>query len=87
METAHINSYRYKSHYYYSVAARKVGAQKAFAQYPDIKVVGVGTFTSPEKAYEVATSMLTANPNLKGLFRNGRFSSPKISRRRWWGEL
>jgi ribose transport system substrate-binding protein len=54
--------------YYYSVAARKVGAQKAFAQYPDIKVVGVGTFTSPEKAYEVATSMLTANPNLKGLF-------------------
>jgi ribose transport system substrate-binding protein len=30
--------------------------------------VGVGTFTSPEKAYEVATSMLTANPNLKGLF-------------------
>jgi ribose transport system substrate-binding protein len=54
--------------YYYSVAARKVGALKAFAQYPDIKVVGVGTFTSPEKAYEVATSMLTANPNLKGLF-------------------
>jgi ribose transport system substrate-binding protein len=55
-------------YYYYSVAARKVGALKAFAQYPDIKVVGVGTFTSPEKAYEVATSMLTANPNLKGLF-------------------
>jgi ribose transport system substrate-binding protein len=54
--------------YYYSVAARKVGALKAFAQYPDIKVVGVGTFTSPEKAYEVATSMLTANPDLKGLF-------------------
>ena len=54
--------------FYYSVAARKVGALKAFAQYPDIKVVGVGTFTSPEKAYEVATSMLTANPNLKGLF-------------------
>lgn len=54
--------------YYYSVAARKVGAQKAFDQYPGIKVVGVGTFTAPEKAYEVATSMLTANPDLKGLF-------------------
>ena len=26
--------------YYYSVAARKVGALKAFAQYPDIKVGG-----------------------------------------------
>ncbi|NKL38726.1 substrate-binding domain-containing protein [Rhizobium leguminosarum bv. viciae] len=54
--------------YYYSVAARKVGAQKAFAQYPDIKVDAVGTFTSPEKAYEVATSMLTANPDMKGIF-------------------
>lgn len=54
--------------YYYSVAARKVGAQKAFAQYPGIKVDAVGTFTSPEKAYEVATSMLTANPDMKGIF-------------------
>ncbi|MBY3307981.1 substrate-binding domain-containing protein [Rhizobium laguerreae] len=54
--------------YYYSVAARKVGAQKAFAQYPDIKVDAIGTFTSPEKAYEVATSMLTANPDMKGIF-------------------
>lgn len=54
--------------YYYSVAARKLGAQKAFAQYPDIKVDAVGTFTSPEKAYEVATSMLTANPEMKGIF-------------------
>ena len=37
---------------------------------PNIRTsrLGVGTFTSPEKAYEVATSMLTANPNLKGLF-------------------
>lgn len=54
--------------YYYSVAARKVGALKAFAEYPDIKVVDVGTFTSPEKAYGVATAMLTAHPDLKGIF-------------------
>ena len=54
--------------YYYSVAARKVGAMKAFEKYPDIKVVGVGTFAAPEKAYEVATSMMTANPDLKGFF-------------------
>ena len=54
--------------YYYSVAARKVGAMKAFEKYPGIKMVGVGTIPSPEKAYEVATSMLTANPDLKGFF-------------------
>ncbi|MDQ0393261.1 substrate-binding domain-containing protein [Labrys monachus] len=54
--------------YYYSVAARKVGALKAFAEHPDIKVDDVGTFTAPEKAYEVATAMLTAHPDLKGIF-------------------
>jgi ribose transport system substrate-binding protein len=54
--------------YYYSVAARKVGALKAFAEHPDIKVGDVGTFTSPEKAYEVATAMLTAHPDMKGIF-------------------
>ncbi len=54
--------------YYYSVAARKVGAQKAFAEAPGVKVVGVGTFDAPEKAYGVATAMMTANPNLKGVF-------------------
>ncbi|MEX6508662.1 substrate-binding domain-containing protein [Jiella sp. M17.18] len=54
--------------YYYSVAARKVGAEKAFKEHPDIKLVDVGTFTAPEKAYSVATAMLTAHPNLKGIF-------------------
>jgi ribose transport system substrate-binding protein len=54
--------------YYYSVAVRKVGALKAFAEYPGIKVVGVGTFADPQAAYGVATSMMTAHPNLKGIF-------------------
>lgn len=54
--------------YYYSVAARKVGALKAFKEYPDIKVADIGTFTSPEKAYGVATAMLTAHPDMKGVF-------------------
>src|SRR6202000_1515329 len=54
--------------YYYSVAARKVGALKAFAEHADIKVDDVGTFTAPEKAYEVATAMLTAHPDMKGIF-------------------
>ncbi|MDR3494521.1 MAG: substrate-binding domain-containing protein [Ancalomicrobiaceae bacterium] len=54
--------------YYYSVAARKVGALKAFAEAPDVKVVQVSTFDAPEKAYGVASAMLTAHPNLKGVF-------------------
>jgi ribose transport system substrate-binding protein len=54
--------------YYYSVAARKVGALKAFKEYPDITVADIGTFTSPEKAYNVATAMLTAHPDMKGIF-------------------
>lgn len=54
--------------YYYSVAARKVGALKAFGEHPDVKVADVGTFTAPEKAYEVATAMLTAHPDMKGIF-------------------
>lgn len=54
--------------YYYSVAARKVGALKAFAEAPDIKVAAVSTFDAPEKAYGVATAMLTAHPDLKGVF-------------------
>jgi len=54
--------------YYYSVAARKAGALKAFAEHPGIDVAEVGTFDSPEKAYGVATAMMTANPDLKGVF-------------------
>ena len=54
--------------YYWSVAARKAGALAAFKAYPDIKVADVGTFTAPEKAYNVATAMLTAHPDMKGIF-------------------
>ncbi|MDP3960197.1 MAG: substrate-binding domain-containing protein [Pseudorhodobacter sp.] len=54
--------------YYYSVAARKAGALKAFAEHPGIEVVEVGTFDSPEKAYGVATAMMTAHPEMKGAF-------------------
>ena len=54
--------------YYYSVAVRKVGAKQAFAEYPGIKLVDIGTITAPPKAYGVATAMLTAHPNLKGIF-------------------
>lgn len=54
--------------YYYSVAARKVGLLKALKEYPDIQLVDIGTISSPEKAYGVATAMMTAHPDLKGFF-------------------
>lgn len=54
--------------YYYSVAVRKTGALEAFKESPGIKLVDVGTISSPEKAYQVATAMLTAHPDLKGIF-------------------
>lgn len=54
--------------YYYSVAARKAGALKAFAEHPGIEVAEVGTFDAPEKAYGVATAMMTAHPDMKGVF-------------------
>ena len=54
--------------YYWSVAVRKTGALEAFKRFPGIKVDAVGTFTTPERAYSVATAMLTAHPNMKGIF-------------------
>lgn len=54
--------------YYYSVAARKVGILKALESLPDVKLVQTSTFATPEKAYGVATAMMTAHPNLKGIF-------------------
>lgn len=54
--------------YYYSVAARKVGMMRALKEYPGIKLVETGTIASPEKAYGVATAMMTAHPDLKGIF-------------------
>ena len=37
--------------YYYSVAVRKVGALRAFKEYPGIKLDDIGTIQSPDKAY------------------------------------
>ncbi len=54
--------------YYYSVAVRKTGALAAFKESPGIKLDEIGTIQSPEKAYQVATAMLTAHPDLKGMF-------------------
>ena len=54
--------------YYYSVAVRKTGALQAFKEAPGIKLDDIGTISSPEKAYQVATAMLTAHPDLKGMF-------------------
>ena len=53
---------------YYSVAARKAGMLTALEQLPNVKLVDIATFATPEKAYGVATAMMTAHPNLKGIF-------------------
>lgn len=37
-------------------------------KYPDIQIVDRGGFSDPNKAVEVASAMLTKNPNLNGIF-------------------
>ncbi|HBO37193.1 MAG TPA: sugar ABC transporter substrate-binding protein, partial [Pasteurellaceae bacterium] len=48
---------------------RKGGALKAFAEYPDIKIVASQSANwETEQALNVTTNILTANPNIKGIF-------------------
>ena len=48
---------------------RKGGALKAFAEYPDIKIVASQTANwETEQALNVTTNILTANPNIKAIF-------------------
>ncbi|MDO4643518.1 MAG: sugar ABC transporter substrate-binding protein [Cardiobacteriaceae bacterium] len=48
---------------------RKGGALKAFAEYPDIKIVASQSANwETEQALNVATNILTANPNINGIF-------------------
>jgi len=53
----------------YVIQARERGARKAFGEFPDIEEVTPGQFAgSMDKAYSTATAMLTAEPDLQGLF-------------------
>lgn len=48
---------------------RKGGALKAFAEYPDIKIVASQSANwETEQALNVTTNILTANPNIKAIF-------------------
>lgn len=48
---------------------RKGGALKAFAEYPDIKIVASQSANwETEQALNVTTNILTANPNVNGIF-------------------
>ena len=53
---------------YYSIAARRAGFQKTLAAYPDVKLVATERFTQPREAYAKTIAMLTAHPNIKGIF-------------------
>lgn len=53
---------------YYSIAARRDGFQKTLAAYPDVKLVATDRFTQPREAYDKTIAMLTAHPNIKGIF-------------------
>lgn len=53
---------------YYSIAARRQGFLKTLAAYPDVKLVATDRFTQPREVYQKTIAMLTANPNIKGIF-------------------
>jgi ribose transport system substrate-binding protein len=53
---------------YYSIAARREGFRKTLAAHPDVKLVATERFTQPREVYDKAIAMLTAYPDIKGLF-------------------
>lgn len=53
---------------YYSIAARKAGFEKTLAAFPGIKLAATERFTQPSEVYNKTLAMLTANPNIKGIF-------------------
>lgn len=53
---------------YYSIAARVAGFEKSVAAHPGVTVAAREKFTQPREAYDKAIAMLTAHPNIKGIF-------------------
>ena len=53
---------------YYSIAARVAGFEKAVAAHPGVTVAAREKFTQPREAYDKAIAMLTAHPDIKGIF-------------------
>ncbi|MCD6075217.1 MAG: hypothetical protein K0Q70_2100, partial [Rhodospirillales bacterium] len=59
-------TYSYEA--YYSIAARKAGFEKVLAVHPDVKLAATDRFTQSREVYDKTIAMLTAHPNIKGLF-------------------
>jgi ribose transport system substrate-binding protein len=59
-------TYVYES--YYSIAARRTGFEKTVAVHPGVKIAAVDRFTQPREVYQKTIAMLTAHPNIKGIF-------------------
>jgi ribose transport system substrate-binding protein len=53
---------------YYSIAARVAGFQKTLAANPGVTLAVTEKFTQPREVYEKTIAMLTARPNIKGIF-------------------
>ncbi|WP_158511665.1 MULTISPECIES: substrate-binding domain-containing protein [unclassified Bradyrhizobium] len=59
-------TYSYES--YYSIAARRRGFEQTLAGHPDVRLAAVVKFTQPSEVYQKTIAMLTAHPNIKGIF-------------------
>lgn len=59
-------TYSYSS--YYSVAARAEGFHKVLATSPGVKLAAIDRFTQPREVYQKTIAMLTARPEIKGIF-------------------
>jgi ribose transport system substrate-binding protein len=59
-------TYSYDS--YYSIAARRRGFENTLAKYPDVRLAAVQKFTQPGEVYQKTIAMLTAHPNINGIF-------------------
>ncbi len=59
-------TYHYDS--YYSIAARKLGFEKVIKAHPAVRLVATERFIQPREVYQKTIGMLSAHPNLKGIF-------------------
>lgn len=53
---------------YYSIAARVAGFEKSVAAHPGVEVVAREKFTQPREVFDKIIAVLTAHPDLKGVF-------------------
>jgi len=59
-------TYSYDS--YHSITARRRGFERTLKSYPEVRLAAVEKFTQPAEVYLRVLAMLTAHPNIKGIF-------------------